>query len=157
MAEVIACNTTLASDKNPFGTVTGGKIVIRGRVEKLWLDLINNKLLDNQRFSIPDTDFISDGTFGEWHLIPECTDRVKTFCLLLAEQLWHMPHDQYDYDIFNLGDNNDISCIFTVIALVKSKRQEGCYERIGLHVGAAYDMVVMTSEHCDSPQGGNVV
>ncbi|EHK19258.1 uncharacterized protein TRIVIDRAFT_128433, partial [Trichoderma virens Gv29-8] len=34
-AEVVSCRTTPVSDKNPFGAVTGGDLVIRGHLNKL--------------------------------------------------------------------------------------------------------------------------
>jgi hypothetical protein len=53
-AEVNSCKTTLVSEKNPF-EVTGGEIVIRGHLKKVWLDLEDTKLLDDEDFLTPNS------------------------------------------------------------------------------------------------------
>lgn len=140
-ARVISCKTTLVSDRNPFGEVTGGKLVIRGHLTKVWLDPKERLLLDDEGCVIADAQFTSDGAFGDWETSLDSDHRncIAVTCLVLGDTRWHM----------SIGDRplpESTQC--QMMVLTKSPDQEGYYQRVGF-AEAGCDYAPYWWEECD--------
>ncbi|PTB47615.1 hypothetical protein M431DRAFT_526026 [Trichoderma harzianum CBS 226.95] len=136
-AEVISCKTTPVSDRNPFGAVTGGKLVIRGHLNKLWLDASESngrKLFDNDGNAIPDVEFISDGGSGDWN-----GSRTAVLCLVLGDKPYATRHSNYPNCCPNYITRCPQSIKCRMMVLVESSDRVGCYQRIGLAKAETYE------------------
>jgi hypothetical protein len=131
-AEVVSCKTTPVSDQNPFGTVTGGELVIRGHVNKLWLDA--PQLFDNEGAAIPDAKFISDGGSGDWN-----RSRTAVLCLVLGDKPGAIAHRDYPNCCPNYITRCPESTWCRMMVLAESLEQGGCYQRIGLAKAETYE------------------
>jgi hypothetical protein len=136
-AEVVSCKTTPVSDKNPFGAVTGGELVIRGHVNKLWLDAgeaTRPELFDNEGAAIPDAEFISDGGSGDWK-----RSRTAVLCLVLGDKPGGTRHRNYPNCCPNYITMCPQSTRCRMMVLIESSDQDGCYQRIGLAKAETYE------------------
>ncbi|KAL7932076.1 heterokaryon incompatibility domain-containing protein [Trichoderma chlorosporum] len=135
-AEIVSCKTTPVSDENPFGAVTGGELVIRGHLNKLWIDVgeaTSSKLFDNEGVVIPDAEFISDGGTGDWKW-----SRTAVLCLVLGDRVGAIMHRDYPNCCPNYITRCPESIRCRMMVLIESSDQEGCYERIGLAKAETY-------------------
>ncbi|KAL7966585.1 heterokaryon incompatibility domain-containing protein [Trichoderma sp. SZMC 28014] len=135
-AEVVSCKTTPVSDENPFGAVTGGELVIRGHVNKLWLiggEPFARKLFDNKDKAIADVEFISDGGLEDWN-----GRRTAVLCLVLGDKPGSVMHRDYPSCCPNYVTRCPESTRCRMMVLVESLDREGCYERIGLAKAETY-------------------
>ncbi len=133
-AEVVSCRTVPVLDRNPFGGVTGGELVICGYLGEVELDAAAAKLVDTEGGFIPDATFVSDGGCGDW-----TRRRTVVFCLVLGDTRGATEHRDYPYCCRNTGTRCPQSRCCRMMVLVESRRHEGCYERIGLAKAETYD------------------
>jgi len=114
-AEVISCKTTLLSDKNPFGEVTGGELVIPGQLKPVWLNLEDDEILDHDADT---TFFWSDGKLEKWEASLSSLNHIAILCLVLGETPTA------------LSSTTHTTC--RMMALVECQERKDCYRRIGL-------------------------
>ncbi|KAL7903855.1 heterokaryon incompatibility domain-containing protein [Trichoderma velutinum] len=136
-AEVVSCKTTPVSDKNPFGAVTGGELVIRGHLNKLWINTgesITSELFDEEGAAIPDAEFVSDGGSGDWN-----RSRTAVLCLVLGDKISATRHWNYPNCCPNYITRCPQARKCRMMVLVESSDREGCYQRIGLAKAETYE------------------
>lgn len=136
-AEVMLCKTTPVSDKNPFGAVTGGELVIRGHLNERWLDAneaTTPVLFDNEGAVIPDTEFISDGGSGDWN-----RSRTAVLCLVLGDKPGAIMHRNYPHCCLNYKTMCPQLTRCRMMVFVERLDWEGCYQRIGLVKAETYE------------------
>jgi hypothetical protein len=136
-AEILECSTTLVSSEAPFGTVTGGELVIQGHLKEVRLHAGRGEILDDKGSVIPDTTFRSDGDYGDWETSHGYGACIQVWCLVLGDSYWRTNIDDY----YRGGGYHPskVSKECRAMVLIKSPLWSNCYRRIGfLRAGVDY-------------------